>query len=297
MAASALQPERHLLLAGGGGGHHRSLLRMLPPRAPLPHRRRRRPLAVRVSSGDGGGGRGFASAVEKHSVLGAVGKDEGARGEEELEGEVAGALELKWPPWEGLAERYKLIGATSLAFVICNMDKVNLSVAIIPMSHQYGWNSSTAGLVQSSFFWGYALSQLPGGWLAKLFGGRKVLEIGVVVWSLATAIIPAVAGFMPGLVLSRILVGIGEGVSPSAATDLIARLLFAPPIIQNLGWESVFYIFGLLGIIWCIGFESLKEQQLGDNEGLLNLGQTGPDGLVSSTVSLESSNSDQVTKL
>ncbi|XP_025799297.1 probable anion transporter 6, chloroplastic isoform X1 [Panicum hallii] len=315
MAASALQPERHLLLlAGSGGGRPRPLLRMLPPRAPLPHRRRRWPLAVRVSSGDGGG----TSAVEKPSVPGAVGVDEGARGVEELEGEVAGAWELRWPPWERLPERYKLIGATSLAFVICNMDKVNLSVAIIPMSHQYGWNSSTAGLVQSSFFWGYALSQLPGGSLAKLFGGRKVLEVGVVIWSLATALIPVVAGFMPGLVLSRILVGIGEGVSPSAATDLIARsiplqersravavvfgglsfgsvlgLLFAPPIIQNLGWESVFYIFGLLGIIWCIGFESLKGKQLGNNKGLLNLGQssTGSDGLVSSAVSSESSDS------
>ncbi|OQU89923.1 hypothetical protein SORBI_3002G293500 [Sorghum bicolor] len=224
MTASALQAERHLLLLGSG--RHRPLLRMLPPRprVPLPHRRRSWPRAVRVSPGDGGGAGGFASAVEKRSIPGIVGEEEhGATGEEELEGEVAGALELKWPPWEGLAERYKLIGATSLAFVICNMDKVNLSIAIIPMSHQYGWNSSTAGLVQSSFFWGYALSQLPGGWLAKLFGGRKVLEVGVVTWSLATAIVPVVAGFMPGLVLSRILVGIGEGVSPSAATDLIAR--------------------------------------------------------------------------
>jgi len=138
-----------------------------------------------------------------------------------------------------------------------------------------------------------------------------------VTWSLATALIPAVAGFMPGLVLSRILVGIGEGVSPSAATDLIARsiplqersravavvfgglsfgsvlgLLFAPPIIQNLGWESVFYIFGFLGIIWCIGFESLKGKQLGSNKGL-NLGQssTGSNGFVSSAVSSESSDS------
>ncbi|XP_034579442.1 probable anion transporter 5, chloroplastic isoform X3 [Setaria viridis] len=144
----------------------------------------------------------------------------------------------------------------------------------------------------------------------------KVLEVGVVTWSLATATIPVVAGFMPGLVLSRILVGIGEGVSPSAATDLIARyiplqersravavvfgglsfgsvlgLLFAPPIIQNLGWESVFYIFGLLGIIWCVGFDSLKGQQLGNNEGLFSLGKssTVSDGLVSSTVSSESS--------
>lgn len=60
--------------------------------------------------------------------------------------------------------------------LFCDCWQVNLSVAIIPMSHQFGWNSSVAGLVQSSFFWGYALSQLPGGWLAKIFGGRLVLK-------------------------------------------------------------------------------------------------------------------------
>ncbi|XP_039043135.1 probable anion transporter 6, chloroplastic isoform X2 [Hibiscus syriacus] len=195
-------------------------------------------------------------------------------------------FDLVWPPWKNIPQRYKLIGTTSLAFVICNMDKVNLSVAIIPMSHQFGWNSSVAGLVQSSFFWGYALSQLPGGWLSKLFGGRKVLKIGVLAWSLSTALVPVLAGFMPGLLLSRILVGIGEGVSPSAATDLIARsipleersravsfvfgglsvgsvigLLVAPTLIQNFGWESVFYIFGLLGMWWYFGFHFLGEDR------------------------------------
>ncbi|KAM7473014.1 hypothetical protein LguiA_011197 [Lonicera macranthoides] len=213
-------------------------------------------------------------------------------------------FDLILPPWKNVPQRYKLIGTTSLAFVICNMDKVNLSIAIIPMSHQFGWNSSVAGLVQSSFFWGYALSQLPGGWLSKIFGGRVVLQVGVLTWSLATALVPVLAGFMPGLVLSRILVGIGEGVSPSAATDLIARhtsltrllgkgnsalhnwglipveersravsfvfgglsvgsvagLLFAPPLIQNFGWESVFYLFGLLGIAWFLGFQFVTEE-------------------------------------
>ncbi|XP_038891039.1 probable anion transporter 6, chloroplastic [Benincasa hispida] len=194
-------------------------------------------------------------------------------------------FDSNWPPWRNVPDRYKLIGTTALAFVICNMDKVNLSVAIIPMSHQFGWNSSVAGLVQSSFFWGYALSQLPGGWLAKIFGGRKVLEIGVLTWSLATALVPFLAGYMPGLIFSRILVGIGEGVSPSAATDLIARsiplqersravafvfgglsvgsvsgLLLAPSLIQNFGWESVFYIFGFLGIAWFAGFQFLDGQ-------------------------------------
>ncbi|KAL6531521.1 hypothetical protein OROMI_027884 [Orobanche minor] len=136
-----------------------------------------------------------------------------------------------------------------------------LSVAIIPMSHQYSWNSSTTGLVQSSFFWGYALSQLPGGWLAKIFGGRRVLEFGVLIWSFATAFVPLVPGFMPGLDLLKILVGIG-GVSPSASTDMIARLLLAPPLIVNYGWGSVFYIFGSLGIAWYSMFQVVKEDKL-----------------------------------
>ena len=102
---------------------------------------------MRVSSGDGGGAGGFASAVEKRSVPGAVGEDEGARGVEELEGEMAGAWELRWPPGEGLPERYKLIGATSLAFVICNMDKV---------THPSG---PCTGLWAYSYTWPFALLQ------------------------------------------------------------------------------------------------------------------------------------------
>lgn len=222
-------------------------------------------------------------------AMGGDGEDAGSATDN---GKFEHAGRWQWPPWKRLPQRYKLIGTTSLAFVICNMDKVNLSVAIIPMSHQLGWNSSTAGLVQSSFFWGYALSQLPGGWLAKELTGGKVLKFGVLAWSLATALVPSVAGFTPGLIISRILVGIGEGVSPSAATDLIARtipstersravafvfsglsvgsvlgLLFAPPCIENFGWESVFYIFGLLGFIWYVGFELTMDEVMSASAG------------------------------
>ncbi|RWR91031.1 putative anion transporter 6, chloroplastic isoform X1 [Cinnamomum micranthum f. kanehirae] len=144
-------------------------------------------------------------------------------------------FEWKWPPWKHLPYRYKIISATSLAFVVCNMDKVNLSVAIIPMSHQFGWNASMAGLVQSSFFWGYALSQLPGGWLAKIFGGRTI----------------------PIQERSRAVAFVFGGLSIGS----VMGLLLAPPIIQSFGWESVFYIFGFLGILWCLGFELIKEAQ------------------------------------
>jgi len=33
------------------------------------------------------------------------------------------------------------------------MDRVNMSIAILPMAQQYGWDTATIGIVQSSFFW------------------------------------------------------------------------------------------------------------------------------------------------
>lgn len=35
-----------------------------------------------------------------------------------------------------------------------------MSIAILPMSAEYGWNPATVGLIQSSFFWGYLLTQV-----------------------------------------------------------------------------------------------------------------------------------------
>lgn len=103
--------------------------------------------------------------------------------------------------WEELPAKYKLVFATSMAFVLCNMDKVNISVAIIPMAEDFGWSSTVSGLVQSSFFFGYMLSQIPGGYIIAKKGGRKVLPIGVGLWSLATAAVPVMAGTMPGMAL------------------------------------------------------------------------------------------------
>ncbi|CAI5518573.1 unnamed protein product [Closterium sp. Naga37s-1] len=178
-----------------------------------------------------------------------------------------------------MPDRYWVIFSTSLAFVLCNMDKVNLSIAIIPMAHEFGWSATTVGVVQSSFYWGYALSLLPAGWLCQKFTGTRMLRAGVLIWSIATAAIPSAAAFLPSLLFSRVAVGFGEGVAPPAATDIVARsmpaeerargiafvfngfnvggvvgLLAAPVLIERLGWESMFYIFGFLGILWSVAF-------------------------------------------
>lgn len=37
-----------------------------------------------------------------------------------------------------------------------------MSVAVIPMAKELGWSATERGLVSSSFFWGYSLTQVVG---------------------------------------------------------------------------------------------------------------------------------------
>ena len=70
-----------------------------------------------------------------------------------------GMLQEAEPKWK---RRWTIVALCFVAFMLCNMDRVNMSIAILPMSQQFGWDSQTIGLVQSSFFWGYLLTQVAG---------------------------------------------------------------------------------------------------------------------------------------
>jgi len=61
---------------------------------------------------------------------------------------------------KNIPERFLVVFLCFLSFVICNMDRVNVSVAILPMSKEFGWSQSTVGVIQSSFFWGYLVTQV-----------------------------------------------------------------------------------------------------------------------------------------
>lgn len=176
----------------------------------------------------------------------------------------------------GWQQRYTVVGLCFIAFMLCNLDRVNMSIAILPMAQSYGWDAATMGLVQSSFFWGYLLTQVLGGVWADRYGGKLVLGLGVLWWSLATALTPVAAQIgLPALLLARAAMGIGEGVAMPAMNNMLSKwiptkersrsLAFvysgmfvgsiiglgaSPHIVGALGWPSVFYMFGSLGVIW-----------------------------------------------
>lgn len=64
------------------------------------------------------------------------------------------------PWWEEFPKRWVIVILCFSAFLLCNMDRVNMSIAILPMASEYHWSPSTVGLIQSSFFWGYLLTQV-----------------------------------------------------------------------------------------------------------------------------------------
>jgi ACS family sodium-dependent inorganic phosphate cotransporter len=60
------------------------------------------------------------------------------------------------------------------------------------MSREFNWSPATVGLVQSSFFWGYLLTQIAGGIWEDKVGGKHVLGLGVVLCSISTILTPIV---------------------------------------------------------------------------------------------------------
>jgi sugar phosphate permease len=105
-------------------------------------------------------------------------------------------------------KRYILIIMCFMGMLICYADRTNFSVAILPMVKQYHWDPATEGFILSAFWYGYAITQVPGGWLADKYSGKTVLSVAVVVWSLCTAATPPAAqAGIPLLVITRIVMG------------------------------------------------------------------------------------------
>jgi MFS family permease len=92
---------------------------------------------------------------------------------------------------------WRVVLPTGLTMLVCNMDRICMSVAMIPMSKEFSWSPSVQGLIQSAFLWGYMATTLLGGKLADVHGGRKVIAIAIAFFSIASLCLPALASVVP----------------------------------------------------------------------------------------------------
>jgi MFS family permease len=158
--------------------------------------------------------------------------------------------------------------------MITYMDRVVISAAVPSIQTEMGISLVTMGWILAAFRWGYALFQIPGGWLGDRFGARRALT-GIVIWWSGFTSLTAASWNAPSMAVFRFLFGVGEaGAFPIATRSLSRWMLptergyaqgithagsrlgaaFTPPVVVFLiaayGWRAPFFVFGALGVVW-----------------------------------------------
>ncbi len=169
-----------------------------------------------------------------------------------------------------------LIAALFLLSLLTYIDRAAISSAKAPIAADLGLSDQSMGAVFSAFALGYALAQIPSGWLADRMGPRIALTAVVALWSLFTALTGAAAGFA-SLLAARFIFGVAEaGAFPGAARafhnwlpverrGLANGIIFsgsrlgaavAFPVMTSLfgifGWRGSFVVLGAVTAAWAV---------------------------------------------
>ena len=173
-------------------------------------------------------------------------------------------------------KRYAVVFVLFLISMITYIDRVCISAAKDPITAELHLSDAAMGLVFSAFALGYAIAQIPAGWLADRAGPRLALTVVVALWSGLTALTGAAWSFA-SLVVIRLVFGMAEaGAFPGGARaicnwlptgergrangvlfsgsrigaavsfPLLAWMLTAWP------WRTSFFLLGVLGLAWAI---------------------------------------------
>jgi len=156
------------------------------------------------------------------------------------------------------------------------VDRANLSIAAPFIQREFRLSDAAMGLILGSFFWTYAVFQLPSGWFVDKLGPRIMYSVGVLWWSLFTALTALAAGFA-SLFALRLGLGIGESAAYPSNTKVVSRWFpvreraFATSIFDSgsrvgtalsvplvafiivaVGWRWSFVITGVIGALWVV---------------------------------------------
>lgn len=155
-------------------------------------------------------------------------------------------------------------------------DRSSLSIAAPSLSREMALGDVQLGLLLSTFFWTYTLSQSFSGWLTDRYSVRWVFAIGFLVWSGATLGCGLAHGLI-GLALLRLLLGAGESVAFPCYSKIIAArfpierrglpnslieagtklgpaigTLAGGLVMAQFGWRAMFLALGAAGLLWLI---------------------------------------------
>ncbi|MCL4850743.1 MAG: MFS transporter [Bryobacteraceae bacterium] len=172
--------------------------------------------------------------------------------------------------------RWAVVALLVAGVVINYVDRGNLSVAAVDVMQDLHIKPGAMGVLLSSFFWTYALFQLPCGYFLDRFGLKRTYAIAFLLWSLSSAAIGFAQTFEQVLIL-RLILGVGEAVVTPASIAFIRTnfaeheqglptavfvggmmmgpaigTLFGGLLLETVGWRSLFIWTGLAACVWVV---------------------------------------------
>lgn len=141
--------------------------------------------------------------------------------------------------------RARIIGVSMAMAFILYLDRVCLAEIVKSTSFnaEVGLTKSEIGQLLGSFFFAYALFQVPAGWISDRFGARAMLTTYIILWSLFTALTGAVSSF-PALLAMRLLCGAAEAGAYPTSNAIIRRWM---PLSQRARASSFVTVGGRIG--------------------------------------------------
>ncbi|MGT2460309.1 MFS transporter (plasmid) [Cupriavidus basilensis] len=128
-------------------------------------------------------------------------------------------------------------------WAVANIDKVGISViaANAPFLHEMGISGKAVeiGWLMSAFTLSYGLSSVLWGYIVDRIGPRKTALAGIMLWAVSL-IIAAFAHDYKHIILSRVILGLGEGVLFPVTNKYIANW-FHP---RELGKAQASWVYG-----------------------------------------------------
>lgn len=159
-----------------------------------------------------------------------------------------------------------------LGYMLLFADRTVMNISLAYIGKDFNVGAAALGMTASSFFLGYTIMQIPGGFLTDRLGSKRMIIVTLLLWSLLT-IVTGIAWSLISLIVIRFLFGLAEGPYPSAALKQIsedysekeksqatsalisanyAGAAVAPliivPIIAASGWRSSFVWLGIGGL-------------------------------------------------
>ena len=105
--------------------------------------------------------------------------------------------------------RWRIFAIIFALTVINLVDRVSLSIAMPIIAKEFTLSPSMQGLILSSFFWAYALLQIPGGWLIDRYGPRRVIGWSTGLWGTFQTLAAFATGGL-SLMFARVALGAAE---------------------------------------------------------------------------------------